>query len=475
MANKLFSYADCSPIKKEKEDSKDQDYFLEYAQLFAKTDKIFRLSKSKEHSLNISENPFAYYKDGNVWTGRWIGQVQFTPRGEKQPVNIEIKPRFGESSVFAMIEEAFSCNIVDNRGESKSSKKTTSLIERLIPFMWMHKLSAANLYGVPHANISVYHKGISIKGRLDVRKSIFPLFREGLVVSVKREKQIDEPISQIILQAYKKLNKNKMLQNRLTDNAENALNALESANYPLRHITENEYRKIHYKPIYVQYKDVVDFSWQILNSHVAESEGNKKSLSGFLDMAEIWEIYLRSIFRKNFAELGWTVESPEINVYEETFWSRNIVPDIVMTKGNDVVVFDAKWKKMAGTHEDVAHSDLDRSDFFQIHSYISYYKSLGKRVVLAGLLYPLEDDGQKVNKDFLEQIKEKGMVDSNLWGEDDSTKFVVSGILLKKQPEGIDENGDGEEYKKYKKDIENAEKAFVEAFIARIKELLHEK
>ena len=461
---------DCSPI----ENADYAKYFSDFSRIFS-GENVFSLSKNERYCLKLIDTPFAYvnYKDKEryeddtrrIWTGRWVGRVTFIPSEGKKTVTLEVLPRFGNFSIFAMIEEAFSCNVVKSRGNQQTSTEKNSLMDLLIPFIWSHKLSQANQYGVPHNNVEQRYKSPTIRGRLDVRKSIIPLFREHQVVSVKREKLVDELVTQIILQAYKIICGK--IKTRLSPNAEDALNAFYSTHYPLRYISENEYRKIHYKPIYYSFKNIVDFSWQIIKAQKqSETEGNNESFSGFLDMAEIWEIYLRSILRKNFSELGWTVESPVIDVYEKTFWSRKIIPDIVMTKGNDVVIFDAKWKKMEGKREKVEYSDLDRSDFFQIHSYIDYYRSIGKTVVAAGLLYPLEDEVQKE-----EGFPKEDIVVSSLWGEDNDIQFFVSGIRLKKQLENIDETNDGEykkQYDQYKKDMKTAETAF----ISRIKKLL---
>jgi len=460
-------FTDCSPI----DDADYAGYFFDFAQRFSE-ESVFALSKNDRRGLKLSEAPFAYvnYKDSEryenndrrIWTGRWIGQATFIPSGRKKAVTLEVIPRFGNFSIFAMIEEAFSCNIVKSKGKQQASTEKNSLMDLLIPFIWSHKLSQANQYGVPHNNVEQRYKGPALRGRLDVRKSIIPLFREHQVISIKREKQIDEPIAQIITQAYKKICGK--IKTRLSPNAEDALNAFCSTHYPPRYISENEYRKIHYKPIYHSFKDIVDFSWQIINARKqADTKGNNESFSGFLDMAEIWEIFLRSILRKKFSELGWTISSPAIDVYENTFWKRKIIPDIVMEKGDDVVVFDAKWKKMDGKNNDVEHSDLDRSDFFQIHSYIDYFKAQGKNVVLAGLLYPL-------GKDF---PIGPGAAESSLWGSDEQTKFIVGGIHFKDQEEvGREKNikKDEELYAAYKDEMKEAANKFVEQLEKVLKE-----
>ena len=331
----LRSYKDCSAV----EDENDAEVFLAFSKEFCSENSI-SLSGDIQHPIELSEDSFAFvnYKDPEkyesgkrrVRTGRWIGRISCQLEKGKNVV-LEVKPRFGDYSVFTMIEDAFSCNLVSSNSKLISSDKEESLVQKLIPFIWAFKLSHANQYGVPHSDFNQVHKGVAIKGRLDVRKSIIPLFRQHEVVSVKREKRIDEPIAQIILQAYKKIEKT--LGNRISPNVEFALNTFASARYPKRTISENEYRKIRYKPIYLSYKDVVDFSWQMLKStKKSEEMGGGDALAGFIDMAEIWEIYLRSVFRKNFSKFGWSIGSPTINVYENTFWKRKIIPDIVMEK-----------------------------------------------------------------------------------------------------------------------------------------------
>ena len=62
-------------------------------------------------------------------------------------------------SIFAMIEEAFSCNIVKSKGKQQASTENNSLMDLLIPFIWSHKLSQANQYGVPHNNVEHIYKG----------------------------------------------------------------------------------------------------------------------------------------------------------------------------------------------------------------------------------------------------------------------------------------------------------------------------
>jgi 5-methylcytosine-specific restriction endonuclease McrBC regulatory subunit McrC len=99
---------------------------------------------------------------------------------------------------------------------------------------------------------------------------------------------------------------------------------------------------------------------------------------------------------------------------------------------NKVMVFDAKYKKMKfrgqKSENYSEYADLERSDFFQIHTYISYYESIGKEVIVGGLLYPIEVS----EKDF---INKENRISKFLFGgkSTSKTKFIVDGIVIPKE------------------------------------------
>ena len=80
------------------------------------------------------------------------------------------------------------------------------------------------------------------------------------------------------------------------------------------------------------------------------------------------------------------------------------------------------------------NTEIDRSDFFQIHTYASYY-SLNSQLVSTGLLYPitLKSDNDKLLQNY----------SRNLFGSStSSTDFVIDGIdisFLSDSVLGIDE------------------------------------
>ncbi len=81
----------------------------------------------------------------------------------------------------------------------------------------------------------------------------------------------------------------------------------------------------------------------------------------------------------------------------------------------EVIVFDAKFKKMEGSY-----IDLDRSDFYQIHTYMQYYMP---SLIFGGLIYPLSQD-----------LNMKSSVSNGLFGTDmNSPNFIVDGININKE------------------------------------------
>ncbi len=184
------------------------------------------------------------------------------------------------------------------------------MLNLLIGFIWANKLSNANKYGIPTRNVAIEHKGVTIKGRLNVRKSILPYHKEREVYSTTWEKQPDEVIANIILQAERFILRNCASADRLnaSPNAKNALDNLHSLGIQLRHISVYEYKRINYKSVFESYRPIVDLSWQLIQQKgimQQDSETKNEAMGMFVDMAEIWEMFLRSILRQEFPD--WSV------------------------------------------------------------------------------------------------------------------------------------------------------------------------
>jgi 5-methylcytosine-specific restriction endonuclease McrBC regulatory subunit McrC len=319
-----------------------------------------------------------------------------------------------------MFEEIYNIRLTHSTNKITKSTDIQFLIRKVISFIWVQLLANANKHGVPKKNVTRSYQGSKIKGKIDITKTIQSLTKLNLITSSYKEKAVDSTISSIILRAYKILKSDYGLDSiNLPDNAQDALNDLFLETKDVSNISSHQYRNIVYKDIYVSFKPLVDFSWDIIQrKNILNQEKNSKQNKGFsffIDMAEVWELYLKSLLKKKLQPQGWKQIDANHFIYKDKFYRRSIIPDIVLLNGNKSIVLDAKYKRMYffGT-------ELDRTDFFQIHTYSGFY-SINSKLITAGLLYPITS---KADSTKLLSHHSKG-----LFGESTSkTNFVVDGI-----------------------------------------------
>jgi 5-methylcytosine-specific restriction enzyme subunit McrC len=383
--------SDCSPININRYSNEQEEIFRHYATTKScSMPRVFRIS-----SLNREkqEEPVIYYNPSkNLWhSGRYIGRVEFPYKNKK--VLLNIKPRFGETFMFKMFEELFNIKFTSGSSHFNDTKNKSYYLKILIAFIWIQKLSNCNRHGLPKTKITRRYMSFNIKGRLVIRNSAITHKTSGKTISENREKEFDNVIIRIMYHAYQILKRNYKFGEliKIPPNGQEAINIIEEEITDYSCVNEEEYNSIRYHPIYENFKDIVDFSWQIIKSqHGVDEYGQKNKISGFfIDVAEIWESYLRSKIKKILGVYGWQTTLSEYAVYTSSFYKRSIIPDIVMKNNNKYVVFDAKYKDMK-----YRKGDLDREDFFQIHTYISYLQTKGD-VILGGLIYPVTYNSQE--------------------------------------------------------------------------------
>ncbi len=354
-------------------------------------------------------------KDALWYAGRLVGEANFT--FNEIDYKIRIEPRFGQVQLFRMLEEIYNIRLTDSKSVLDNHVDYQLLMKKLIAFMWLSMLAKANKHGLPRINVKKVHKGTTIKGRLNVRKSIIPYYTENQIISEYREKYPDQIVAKILYKAYEILRLDYSLAKiKQPGAAKNAIEQIKASLFSDGFVSENDYQSLKLKSIYASYKSIIDLSWDIIKK---KEFGNKNSAkdgqSFFIDMAELWEIYLRSILKKRFISEGWMISSPQSKIYKGKDYSRLIIPDIVMQRGQDTIVFDAKYKRM--TYQ---YFDYDRTDFFQIHTYINYYQQ-NNEVIAGGLLYPFSER--------FDEVRISSNQSSSLYNQGaGKTKFIVDGI-----------------------------------------------
>lgn len=379
---------------------------------------IFQFNSSKD--IRIDESPIISfnYIDGKWYAGRYIGEAYF--KFQKKEYQILIKPRFENKLLYRMLEEVFNIRFSESNQYVNKQKDFQFIIKKIIAFLWLNMLSKANKHGLPRSNKKQTYVGSKVRGRINIRASILPLYTESKLVSDYWEKTPNEPIAKVLAQAYNILKyEYGIAQIKMSSAAKNATDQLKSGYNSNKYITDNEYKNITYKDIYKSFKPVVNLSWDIIKrkNFGNNNDSNSEGMSFFIDMAEIWELYLKNIIKKKLAPDGWVLRNDEIQTYDNKDFKRKIIPDIVLIKNDKILVFDAKYKRM-----DYRYYDYDRSDYFQIHTYISYYQK-NYNVLAGGLLFPL-------SKKYTEE-KEIKNTSNSLFGENkDTVQYFIDGVDL---------------------------------------------
>ncbi len=393
--------------------NREKEFILTLSDYVAKGGKFLSFlpdSQGKDDELIISTR---MQDDGlYVQTGNFIGS--FSHNG----IDIEINSRFSNKFLERMLNFANDIYIDDvSLGKSIDAKENLSKI--IIYYLFIQTLERAFLLGLPKGYKDKSYHEAKVMGKVDVAKFIktdIPF--GGKISSTNRERQ---DIGDIVLVLYKAL---KIVQKEAKElikpvvNALNYLCEIRESRLVTPSVVHNALNsKSLHNPIYAPYKKVLEYASLIIENEKAGIKGTGRQNLGFIvNVAELFEIYMRKLLQKEFKD--WSVTSPKIELYKDKFFARKIIPDIVIGSGDKVLVFDTKYKRMNMQGKDqYGLGDVDRNDFFQINTYMSYYQNQGKNVIAGGLLYPMD----KFSRDGCH---------SHSWFDNLNTKFIVDGIEL---------------------------------------------
>jgi len=291
----------------------------------------------------------------------------------------------------------------------------------------VQKLEKAFLLGLPKSYRSVQHHEMKLKGRIDINRFIkHDIPFQGKISSVARERQEIQEIVDVLHKAVSIIDREeKSGKGAISTKNISHIKAHLKQHRSNQFVSNEQIQKALsskalQNPIFAPYKKVLEYAKLIINHDRLEEDykkSNKETFGFLVNVAELFEIYITKLLQKEFPD--WGVSSPKIELYENLFYARKIIPDIVMQKDNQVLVFDTKYKrmKMDGRGQFGA-GDLDRNDFFQINTYMTYYQQQKLDVIAGGLLYPMESG---FNEDHCH---------SQHWLGNSTTKFIVDGIEL---------------------------------------------
>jgi len=308
---------------------------------------------------------------------------------------------------------------IDNQDSKASKSEQTNEFQNIIAYLFIQTLEKASVLGLPKIYQQQTQRSHKVRGKIDVNaylKREMPFL--GKLTTTYREQKYIQEIIDVLFLTCKKLEQNfgKEIHCKILGTYQ-LLKQNYSGNYINNDIiVKAKNHTVLQNPIFEPFKKVLNYAEILLKdqSLVVKNQENKMKTYGYLfDISQLFELYLEKLLRKHFSD--WQVTSQEeLQVYQNMFFKRKMFPDLVMRhkETNQVIVFDAKFKKMR-----LLKNDLDRDDFYQIHSYIQYYQ---KKTLFGGLLYPLSTPFHK-NHDLL----------NGLFGDETNhVKFIVDGVYV---------------------------------------------
>jgi 5-methylcytosine-specific restriction enzyme subunit McrC len=388
-----------------------------------KNNKVLQLFGQGANELNIdpSEVIIAISKKNDatqyqVQTGNYIGKFFW------EGLEIEIGSRFSDPFMKRMLNFANDIFLDDVNINAKSSNSDKLDITRFILYyLFSQSLEKAFLLGLPKSYEVNKHNDLVLKGRIDITAFInknFPF--QGRISSVVSEQRETQEIVNVLHKAVEIVSSSGFSTKNIS-HVRTHLKALSTKEVVTSAILDNALKsKSLRNPIYMPYKKVLEYAKTIITSNdIQSNRDGKAQFHGFiLNVAELFEVYITKLLRKEFK--NWMVDSPKIQLYENSFFVRKIIPDIVMRDDtNKVLVFDTKYKRMLMRGKNFYGGDVDREDFFQINTYMSYFNNQNFDVLAGGLIYPMERFDQKACY-------------AASWLGEKNTKFIVDGIDFSK-------------------------------------------
>ena len=320
---------------------------------------------------------------------------------------------------------------VDTQEIKASKSQETNEFQNIIAYLFIQSLEKSSFLGLPKAYRNITQHSHKVRGKIDINaylKKSVPF--SGKLTSTLREQVYVQEIVDVLYFACTVLEKSfgKEIHRKIMGTLQ-LLKQNYSGNYPSHRTVEKAKKHISLQnPVFSGFRRVIEYAEIIINEQdlLASKENERLKTQGYLfDISQLFEVYLEKLLSRHFKD--WYVTGQEeLTVYPNQFFKRKMFPDLVLKhkETDKVIVFDAKFKTMNFTKK-----DLDRSDFYQIHSYIQYYLP---NVVLGGLIYPLSKDNEGRSS------YANGLFESEV----SDTRFIVDGIYVdsKMSEVGIIEN-----------------------------------
>lgn len=300
-----------------------------------------------------------------LYTSHYIGRYRY---GD---VNISIQPRFGEPALNYMLQYVANVYVTP---DSSGSELSSSNFYWLIALLWRSFLNNALSVGhTPKTYIRETKNIKNFRGRLNISKHITAnLTDQSRFYCTYNKLTADNTINRAIRYTFKLLSEEHCTP--IIYDLAYYDEKLASMGVSSKPISAAEIDKIKYTKLNFPYRPLMNICKSIISNKTLSSDnGQTEAQAYFIDMAELWEIYLLTVLKRNLQ--GYEVSSPNTGFGEYLLNDnmRAIRPDILIKKDNKVVmIVDAKYKKyskIGATSKD----GISREDLYQMITYLYHY------------------------------------------------------------------------------------------------------
>jgi 5-methylcytosine-specific restriction enzyme subunit McrC len=352
---------------------------------------VVRLSNDRD-----DDEPVVYCeRDGKWWAGRYVGSLSFEGK------RLTILPRFGMNTLRNWLFQMTNIALVESPGELREDD---AFIVRLLAIVWGRSFVEAARHGLPALRRESHFSGTSVRGRLDVAGSVRAM-ASGIpaVVSVRRERSLNNAVSRSIVAAYAVLRRwlGSGGENRwLPARAQELMRSLQAVTGSRPVVPSRlDLQRVRYTPITAAFRPFAELSRQIANWRGMSSDAAPEGLCEgvLLDVAELWELYVLGALRRSAPEVEVQHGTLDLKASQALFTSMVdgavlgvLKPDAVLLHRHKVIgIVDAKYKRLWPTQSAV-HGP-QREDLYQLAAYLTRYGQ-SDQAVWGALVYP-QDEG----------------------------------------------------------------------------------
>jgi 5-methylcytosine-specific restriction enzyme subunit McrC len=381
-----FEAFDCSPLPVQPTED-TAEWFRGLAARFQTGEHVLAIGQRGE------DEPVVYCeRDGTWWAGRYVGVLRH------DGCTLTIRPRFGMATLASWLGQAVDAVLVNSPGQLRQD---VPFIVQLLAIVWGRAFADAARHGLPALRLDCRHIGTVVRGRLDVRGTLGELLagREA-VVSVRREKSLNNPAAAVLAAAFRVLRRHlgpstdaSWVPERVAELLPSPLAAVGTNPVPP---TDAELARVRYTPITIGFARAARISQLILRHKglFVEAVAEGESEGVLFDVAELWELFVLSALRRATTGLevlrgttqaeGW--DSLLRSDADESFLGQ-MRPDAVVRRNRQPVgVLDAKYKQLWPSAWNP--NGPQREDLYQLAAYLSRYTEAG----WGFLAYPADPD-----------------------------------------------------------------------------------